>query len=713
MLVSVKWLEEILKAELPLDDLKKAVLNLGMEIEQVTNLAPADAIIGRVENVTLHPHMKNLCILEVRAKNLIPIVSADMTLKINDLVLVIPAGGKFRDQPVKERDFGGIKSMGILISEEELGLSEKSTGVIVLDKGSPGKKFSDFFDDQVIDIKIPTNRPDLLSVIGLAREIALGFGIGLTQEKKPFQFNRKNRNVIKLVDRDGCPRYTARVFENVAVAYSPFSLKWRLYCMGMNSINNVVDLTNLNMLFYGQPLHPFDLDLLNGPVIIRKAKRGEDFITLEGTHFKLEENDLVIADRDGPIALAGIIGAKRSEISFSTKRVLLESAYFNPQRIAHTRRRLNIQTEASMRFERGVDLSMVDEVSRITGLDFANYAQAREREFISEGIRAKERFVNFSKENLNKILSLNLNTAKIRNLLMKSSIVVKGRENLRARIPHFRSDLQIEADIYEEVARIYGYANIPETPPLRWACNKTSDKNRNVVKFLRDYLVGLGFSEVYNISFVHSQRLLDFGYQEFVRLKNPLNERFDALRPTLFFGLLDCLLYNLSKGNRCLKIFEIGNVLSKKDPFEEKRLGAIMGGEVNPDFWASHQNRIDYYDAKGTVETIFGALRIADIDFELEVRPGFSQSVKVLSSGNDLGYLGMIDRNICESEFFYFELSLDKVIPLMSEPFYSPPGKFPANIRDLSFLVDEETRLPSIKNLIVKVGGPVLEKVAL
>uniref|UniRef100_A0A7C4TE99 Phenylalanine--tRNA ligase beta subunit n=1 Tax=candidate division WOR-3 bacterium TaxID=2052148 RepID=A0A7C4TE99_UNCW3 len=713
MLVSIKWLEELLKTKLNLNDLKKIALNLGMEVEQDSYLGPQGAVVGRVREVLPHPKRSDLCVLRIKTKDELQIVSADTRLKVNDLVLVVPAGETFKGRLIEKRDFGGIESNGILISEEELGLVEKSTGVIVLDKGREGKKFGDLFDDLVIEVKIPTNRPDLLSVIGMAREFAIGLGKEFFAHTVTKQINHTNKEVVKLIERDGCPRYTARIFEDLKITESPFSIKWRLFCMGMKGINNVVDITNLNMLLYGQPLHPFDMDLLNGPIIIRRAKRGEDFITLDGTHFKLEENDLVIADKDGPIALAGIIGSKRAEISKSTRRVLLESAYFNPRYIAHTRRRLGIQTEASLRFERGADLSMVDEVSRITGEHFKNLAQAKEGEFISEGIKAKERSITFSLKDLNTILSLNLTDEAVKNWLKKSNIQITGKNILRAKLPHHRSDLQIEADIYEELARIYGYEKIPETPPNRWAHNKPFDKNGKIIKFLRDCLVGRGFNEVYNLSFVHSRRLLEFGFQDFVRIKNPLNERFDALRPTLFFGLLDTLEFNLSKGNHSIKLFEIGNVLLKREPFEEKRLGVIMGGELNPDFWDSGGKRIDFYDAKGTVEGIFQGLRLMDFDFEISPRPGFSQALRIFYSNEELGFLGTIDKDIVKPEFFYFELFLSKVLNLIHEPFYIPPGKFPANIRDLSFLFDEGAGLSGIKKLIRKTGGPILEKVTL
>ncbi|MGB9720070.1 MAG: phenylalanine--tRNA ligase subunit beta [bacterium] len=714
MLVSVKWLEELLNSKLDVKALENAANNLGMEIVQQYNYCPGDIIIGKILKITPHPTLKNLQILDIKTHAHHQIVTSATNIKLNDLVFVVPAGKKFKDQTVGERNFDGIKSNGMLVSDEEMGIAEKSTGVIVLDKGMEGKDFVDVYDNIVLDVKVSANRPDLLSVTGLAREFSLGLGIKFVcKEKIPDQINHIDKSWVNIKDLDGCPRYTARIFEDVRIAESPFSIKWRLSCMGMKGINNVVDITNINMLLFGQPLHPFDLDLLKEPIVIRRAQKNEQFVTLEGTVFKLDENDLVIADKNGPVALAGIIGARCSQITHSTRRILLESAFFNPQRVAHTRRRLGIQTEASMRFERGADLSMVDEVSRITSEDFKTCAGAKESRFIGTGKKAKPRIIPFSRNHLNTILSLKLSSDEIKNILNKSEIKITGKNQLKAKIPHYRYDLQIAEDLYEEVARIYGYMNIPDVLPGRWAVTKIYDKSRTFVKFLKSYMIGLGFSETYNLSLVSSQRLSELGYSEFVKLKNPLNERFDALRPTLFLGLLDAVQYNLSKGNYSLKLFEVGNILLGGEPFQEKRLGVIMGGERYPNFWEKNDQILNYYDAKGAVEMIFEALRIREIRFVHHRQSGFSQVTRILFSDKDLGYLGIIAPEFCEREFFFFELSIDRILSLVNEPFYNPPPKFPANIRDLAFLFDETTEVPQVKDLIARVAGPILDKIIL
>ena len=711
MLVSIKWLEELLQIKLDHEKTTRALLNLGIETENQASLAPPGIITGRIKNIAPHPNSNNLSILDIRAADKIQIVTAAKNIKENDIVLVGRAGIKFQNEKIVEKNFNGVVSEGTLVSEEELGLADKSLGVITIEGVEEGKEFKECFDDVVIEIKTFPNRFDWLSMTGLAREFAVGLGISFRPEENiEKQVNRTGDFEITIKDLTGCPRYTARIFEDVKVQESPFWIKWRLHCMGMKGINNVVDITNINMLLFGQPLHPFDRDLLKGGISIRRAKAGEEFITLEGTVLKLAKDDVVIADKEGPIALAGIIGSKRAQISVATRRILLESAYFDPARIAHTSRRLGLKTEASMRFERGADFSMVDEISKKTSDMFKQFAGARETEFIGSGKKMHFRKVKLSKARMNRILSLNLAEQDIRKMLAQVNIKVTGMKLLTLEIPHHRGDLQIEEDIYEEIARLYGYMKIPEVPSPKWVSLDAKPKSRKYEELIKHYLVGRGFNETYNLSLVASKRLAELGYSTPVLIKNPLNERFDALRPTLFLGLLECVYYNRSKGNNDLQLFEIGNILLPEEPFQEKRLGMIIGGQALPGFWDEKNKKLDYFDAKGIVEMLFGLFHIQGIQFSHSQRQGFSQVVSIFYSDCDLGYLGLIDKNLCEENYFYLELNLDKVWPLVNESFYMPPAKFPANIRDLSFLVDEKTEVPEIIAVVKKVGGPILEE---
>jgi phenylalanyl-tRNA synthetase beta chain len=715
MLVTVKWLEEIVGKRLNPEDIKKCSLDLGLEVEEEKSLAPEHIIIGKICSIEPHPDLKNLSILQVKTNQDTRIVTAARNIRLRDNVLVIPAGKTLNNQKVAEKDFAGIISQGVLISEEELGLSDKSIGVIILEKGKPGILFKDYFDDKVLDMGTTPNRPDWLSVQGIAREIGTGLNIAMPKTRLSTlkQMNRTGRFKIEIKDLLGCPRYTARLFDNISIKDSPFWIKWRVHCLGMNPVNNIVDITNLIMLLTGQPLHPFDMGLLKGHITIREAHDGEKFITLEGTEFKLKKSDCIIADNQGPLALGGIIGAQRAQISNSTKRVLLESAYFDPKRIAHTSRRLGLFTEASTRFERGGDIAITDRTSLTAGKLFQKYAGASEVEFVSVGRKGKTIHIDFSVDRMNKILSTNLTNQQVKKILKKIDISATGDNKLIAKIPHYRRDIKIKEDIYEEIARIYGYMKIPEIMPQRWGGRITINKHRVHEKAIRNYLIGQGFNETYNLSLIASERLSGFGFKKYVKIQNPLNERFNALRPTLFLGLLDCVNYNLSKGNRSLKLFEIGNILLTDAPFQEKRIAMIQGGEHYPDSWDQQNDLMDYFDAKGVVESIFDLLHIKEMQFQLTEKQGFSQVANIILSGKDLGYIGCIDTTLCKELYYYIELSWDRILPLISETFYIQPAKFPASIRDLSFLVNDNTEVPAIFNLINKVGGPVLEKVTL
>jgi phenylalanyl-tRNA synthetase beta chain len=719
MLFSVKWLEEFLKTKIDIDNLEKLCLTLGLEIEGQTSHASHDIVIGKIMSIIAHPRQKNLNILKVKTRKNIQIVTAAKNVRKDDLILVVPAGGKLNDNVVTEKNFSGTKSEGVLVSEQELGIAESSTGVVVLDRGKPGADFATYFDDLVVEIKTTPNRPDWLSVEGIAREISGSLGIdysklsSLERLYDPRQNNRTGNFIIKIADMNGCPRYTGRVFDEVRIGESPFWLRWRLHCMGMKSINNVVDITNLIMLLTGQPLHPFDLDLLKGGIFIRRANADEKFVTLDGTTLKLCTDDLVIADRDGPVALAGIIGAKHAQISGVTKNVLLESAYFDSKRIGHTARRLGIMTDASTRFERGADMAIVDAASAMAGALFEEYTGCHETEFIGQGKKATPKRVRFSLGRLNEIIALDLSVKHVKEILKKISIQVTGTKSLTAKIPHFRRDLHIEEDIHEEVARVYGYMKIPETEPTRWSGYVQINKPLVYEDTVRNYLVGQGFDETYNLSLMSSKLLAQFGYEQFVRIKNPLNERFDALRPTLLFGLLDSLNYNLSKGGRSLMLFEIGNILLSRQPHQERMLGAMIGGNRFQDFWQQHDDRIGYYDAKGVVESICRVLHLTDISFKPLTKAGFKQAVTIHVSGKELGFLGVLDSTLCKEPYYFFELKLEPLWSMTEDTFYMPPPRFPANTRDLSFITDATVQVPDMAGVISRVGGPILERVVL
>ena len=719
MLFSIKWLEEFLRARINIHKLERVCLDLGLEVEDQIEYAPKGMVIGRITAMKPHPREKNLDILDVKLDKTIQIVTAAKNLTVGDLVLVVPAGIELNGHPVEKKKFNGVMSHGVLVSEQELGLAESSTGVIVLDRGKAGAPFTAYFDDLVVDISATPNRPDWLSLEGIAREISGTLGIdysklsSLDRLYAPKQYNKTGAFKIRISDTDGCPRYTARIFEDVSVAESPFWLKWRLQCMGMKSINNIVDTTNLIMLLTGQPLHPFDLDLLKGGVVIRRARAAEKFVTLDGTTLKLAKEDLVITDKEGPIALAGIIGAKRAQISWATKRVLLESAYFAPKRIGHTARRLGIMTDASMRFERGADIAITDAASAMAGTLIKQHAGGQEKEFIGQGKKAVPKKVRFSLKRMNDLLSLSLSSKQVKDILKKISIQITGTTQIIAKIPHFRRDIWIEEDIYEEIARVYGYMRIPETEPKKWSGRAQMNKALKYEENIKNYLIGQGFDETYNLSLMSSRMLQKSGFSDFVKILNPLNERFDSLRPTLFFGLLDALKHNLSKGNKSLMLFEIGNVLLSKSPFQERRLGVMLGGDRYQDLWQSNGDRLDYYDAKGVLESILNVLRIKEVSFSPVEKSGFDQTVAVRLSGKDLGFLGTVDASVCKEPYYYFELALDTLYETVSDPFYMPPPKFPANTRDLSFITQEDTQVPDMINVLSRVGGPVLEKVVL
>lgn len=714
MLVSIRWLEEMLGTRLEVAHLKEVMPRYGMEIESEARCAPAGILIGKITSLEPHPRESHLVVLGVEAGKPLRIVSAATNIKAGDHVLVVPVGGRLAGNEVAAREFSGVLSEGVLVSEQELGLAERSTGVIVVEPAVPGTDFSGVYDDEVVDVKAFANRPDWLAVSGVAREIAIALGRRLrVPATKPVALSGKEHFPVKIVDLRGCPRYTATVLEGVTIADSPFAVKWRLHCMGMKPINNVVDATNIVMLQDGQPLHPFDLDLLHGGIVVRPAHKGEQFKTLEGSALHLTTEDLVIADHEGAVALAGVIGSKRAEITPHTTRVLLESACFDPRRVAHTSRRLGVRTEAAERFERGADIGAVDAAAMKAVVEMARLGcGGRRTGYTARGRTGRPVKVSFQLEHLNKFLALNLTAAKVKSLLQRSGLAVTGAKTMRVAIPSYRRDLAIREDVYEEVVRLLGYMHIPEQPSRNTLVGASLDARHDLERAVKAMFVGRGFNEVYTLSLVAGKRLRELGLDRHVRIANPLNERFDALRPSLFPGILDCVLYNRTRGNAALRLFEIGNVLHDTEPFQSRHLGFVMGGPRYPDFWDEADTTTDYFDAKGMIEALFAFLHIPEPAFKPGERKGAQDVLLVISAGVEVGWLGEIAPRECQGGYYYGELDLDELPSHAAARGYVPPGRYPANIRDLSFLVPKEVEVPAMMALVRKYSGPALENVS-
>ncbi len=403
MKVSLLWFNQYFGRRLKIDNVVDLLVHLGFgcDIDNIMNFGEGleQVYVAKIEHLSAHPQDRHLQIATLDVgKDRRQVVTAAKNIKIGDFVFFARPGSKIKGEEIKEKEFSGVVSEGTFVSEEELGLAEKSAGVIVLDRYHfdpsgkiftvrPGKRFSDLFDAEILDLETTAIRSDWLSVLGIAREIARMFN----HKIPPLEQTREKSQDIGIEVRDfiGCPLYTGRLIKDVKVKDSPFWIKWRLYTHGINPINNIVDITNLIMLQFGQPLHAFDYDrLAKHKIIVRKAKKNEIFMTLDGTKLELA-NQLMICDAEKPVALAGIVGGRESGIDNQTKNVLVESAYFDPILINRASKVLNVRTESLIRFEKGVDFAGVERASYLTARLFAKYAGGEPAEYQRVGRVAK------------------------------------------------------------------------------------------------------------------------------------------------------------------------------------------------------------------------------------------------------------------------------------------------------------------------------------
>ncbi len=727
MKASLLWLNQYIGRQLKIDKIVDILVRLGFgcDVDAITNFGEGleNVYVAGIDDLQIHPREKHLRIACLNVGNeKAQVVTAARNIKTGDLVLFARPGAKIKGEEVKEKDFAGTVSYGMFLSEEELGLAAKSEGVIVLEgnwldpsgriyKLKPGKKFSDVFDCQVLDLETTAPRSDWLSVVGVAREICRIYNKGLPAIKTTRIISQDIGITIK--DFVGCPLYTGRVINDVKIADSPFWLKWRLFTHGINPINNIVDVSNLIMLQFGQPLHAFDYDKLSGnKIIIRKARKGELFTTFDGTKLILD-NQLMICDAEKPVALAGIVGSLESGVDRKTKNILLESAYFDPITINRASRKLNVKTESSLRFEKGVDPVGVENSSLITADLFAKYAGGRLAAFQRVGKIPKTLKITVSFERIRNLLNLDIGVSEFKNILRRLDLQPKGNKKIFITVPSYRNDLKWEADIAEEVARLNGYDKIPEVvspePVFEY---KPLDINVLEAK-VKEYFVGRGFYECCSLSIVSSQDLIKLGFGKFLKIKNPLSERYDALRPSLIINFINNLNTNLTRANLDLRLFEIGKIFiptQQKLPQENFYLGCLCGGEDMPLFW--RKNRVlDFFDAKGFLTGMFDMLRIEHYRLKPEgynfFKAGFAAQISI--DNRVLGCIGLLDLPSVDGDYYYFDVNLDELIRFLPQTIFMPLPRYPIVTRDLSFLSDVAVDAATIYNLIKKVGGPLLK----
>ncbi len=740
MKVPLSWLKEYVDITLPAEEVARRLTMAGAEVRAVERTGGGwrGIVVGRITAVNPHPNADRLKLVTIdHGQGEETVVCGAPNVAVGAKVAFAPVGAELIDPrsgaptrltPARIR---GVTSRGMALSERELGISDDHTGILVLpDEAEVGRPLADYLGDVVFNLDITPNRPDCLSVLGIAREVAALTGQPL--RLPPDSYAEAEPAIeaqvsVEIQAADLCPRYCASLITGVTVGESPPWLKDRLVACGMRPINNVVDVTNYVMLEYGQPLHAFDFNLLRGQkIVVRRARPGEAIVSLDGVERVLSDGMLVIADAGRAVAVAGIMGGANSEVSPATTAVLLEAASFNPRSIHYTARTLGLQSEASMRFERGLAPGLTLPALRRATCLIAGLAGGR----VARGLideypgRAEPPAVAITPAGVERVLGVRFERPQIERAL--TSLGFECREGsspdeVVAAVPYWRSDISRPVDLVEEVARTIGYDEIPTTMLSTPIPPHQPDRLARLRKSINTVLTGYGFQEIVTHSLTGRAALLRLYPEsgrlspEPLRLRNPMVSTQECLRPTLRLSLLETLAANQARTEGPIRLYELGKVYRPRAgdlPEEPEVLCGVIGGAAAGRWWRPEAGREaratpDFFDAKGMVEGLLRRLGV-EADFEPAddetLVPG--RQAAIMAGGQKLGVVGEVRPVVLESldiegRAFLFELGLAGLLPLASgHRRYQPVPRFPATVRDMALVVDAAVPYRRVADII-------------
>lgn len=751
MKVPLKWLKEFISVDATVEEIAHRLTVAGLEVENIERIAAsfAGVVVARVLEAGKHPDADRLSLCQVDAGALgrFSVVCGAPNVRAGMNTALATVGAKLGNEPeLQAAVIRGIRSEGMLCSERELGLSQDHHGILSLPAEVPlGMPLADYLglDDIVLDIAITPNRGDALSILGVAREVAALFGARLhTPRIRPLAVERHEGDgaslsfSVRMAAPEQCPRYVALKMSGVRVVPSPIWMRRRLELCGMRGINNVVDATNYVMLEMGQPLHAFDFDkIAASTIVVRRAGSDCEFVTLDNVRRTLETTDLVIADPEKPLAIAGVMGGLNSEVGPSTQTILIESAYFEPITVAKTARRLGLRSEASHRFERGVDRAgQTVALMRMAEL-LKRYADARPDGGIAdfEPRPAPVREIALDLKRMSALLGVEIGAADTRRRLVSLGASVKRAETrgvLKVTPPSWRSDLNEAADLAEEVARLSGLEEIPASLPPRLFAHAKPNREREFFRGTREVMLGAGFVELDTIAFISpadNEKFVGIGNDEPLRVQNPLSEELRQMRRSLVPGLLTALSFNLNRQATAFHAFEIAKVFArvKGAVSERHHLGALSYGEYALSEIGRPGVKASFFTMKGVVETYLGALGIGgQARFKAPtaehplafLHPG--RAALILLGDEAVGYVGELhpgetmERGLQE-QCALCEIDLQRLISYGFAPHAAieAPPRFPAVRRDLALVLDREFPAAMVLKTIREMAPPLLESV--
>ncbi|MFA5374199.1 MAG: phenylalanine--tRNA ligase subunit beta [Dehalococcoidia bacterium] len=740
MKAPISWLKEYVDIGIPVAELAHKLTMAGAEVGAVESTGGWNNVfVGLVLSVEQHPNAEKLHLVTVDVQTeKITVVCGAPNVACGQRIAFARMGAELIDpdtgkkSKLKKAKIRGVESQGMVCSECELGISQSHEGILVLPNDAPiGTPLDSYLGDAILDVETTANRPDLLSVIGIAREVAAITSKPMKLPNLDYKESETpigSKASVEIADADLCPRYTASLVTGIKVGPSPAWMQQRLTACGQRPINNVVDVTNYVMLEFGQPLHAFDFDkLAKGKIIVRRAKDGDVMATLDDVKRELTKDTLMINDGAGPVAVAGVMGGANSEVSDRTVNVLLESANFNPASIRRTSARFKLRSEASLRFEKGLSAELpVHALRRATQL-LAQLGGGQ----IAKGIidvypgKQPERKIDLKLTRVERVLGVKIPQADVKRVLTSLGFKcdeVKSDE-LSVTVPYWRTEVKLAEDVIEEIARIIGYDNLPTTQLSGALPHHTPDPMRTLRRNVADILAGCGMQEIITYSLTSLESLKRFDREaKPLRLENPITPEQEYMRTSLRPGLLSTLAANLKHEDGGIRLFEAGRVyLPKKNdlPHELEMLAGIMCGPRTIRSWHGEGKSMDFFDAKGIIETLMERLGIdAGYTASNDKTLVPARQASIVVGKESIGILGELHPRLAEQydidpqTICLFEIDMEKLLAATSkEKKFRALPRFPAVLRDIAIILDVETPAQKVIDIIGK--SPLAARVTL
>ncbi|ARB78062.1 MULTISPECIES: phenylalanine--tRNA ligase subunit beta [Staphylococcus] len=743
MLISNEWLKDYVDAGVAIEDLAERITRTGIEVDDIIDYTKdiKNLVVGYIQSKEKHPDADklNICQVDIGEEEAVQIVCGAPNVEAGQHVIVAKVGGRLPGGiKIKRAKLRGERSEGMICSLQEIGISSNvvpkayENGIFVFTEPiEPGTDALTalYLNDQVMEFDLTPNRADALSMIGTAYEVAALYKTKMTKphtQSDEISESTSNELSVSIDNPEKVPYYSARIVKNVTIAPSPIWMQMRLIKAGIRPINNVVDISNYVLLEYGQPLHMFDQDHIGSKeIIVRQANENETMTTLDNTERTLVNSDIVISNSKEPIALAGVMGGDFSEVTATTTNVVVEGAIFDPVSIRHTSRRLNLRSEASSRFEKGIATEFVDEAVDRACYLLQTYADGNVLQGrVSAGnLGSFVTPIKITAEKVNKTVGFNLSCGEIKAIFEQLGFKTQQNgDELTVNVPSRRKDITIKEDLIEEVARIYGYDNIPSTMPVfEDVTNGELTDRQHKTRIVKETLEGAGLDQAITYSLVSKDHAKDFALQTrpTISLLMPMSEAHSTLRQSLLPHLIEAVAYNVARKNKDVKLYEIGRVFFGNDegelPEEVEYLSGILTGEYVVNTWQNKKEAVDFYIAKGVVDRVAEKL---NLEFSYKageisgLHPGRTAIISL--QGKDIGFIGELHPQLAAendlNRTYVFELNYHTIMEVaVGYINYQPIPKFPGVTRDIALEVTSDVPASVLLETIHSNGDDILQ----